>query len=54
MLCCTSVLSQVLRSAAKGLVELFYAVLLSVLRSMAQAIGELLYAVLQNCALVPS
>ena len=51
MLCCTSVLSSVLRSMAQALGELLYAVLQICALVPSWALGELLYAVLHICAL---
>ena len=50
MLCCTSMLSYVLRSLVQGLGELLYAVLQICALIPSWALGELLYAVLHICA----
>ena len=50
MLCCTSVLSSVLRSMAQGLGELLYAVVQICALVLSWDLGELLHAVLHICA----
>ena len=50
MLCCTSVLSSVLRSIAQGLGELLYTVLQICALIPSWTLGVLLHAVLHICA----